>query len=436
MKPVIEILGKVVPTVEGDWNIKNKYSEISIVFDNQSNKSYISKKEVPAGISILNKEYWHIFGNTRIDSDSILLLSRIENGIITSYTLEEAINSISVKDRRIGMFISFYEKPTKDILNYRWNLYQFNSNNIDDFLDITAWDSIYYPKTKFYGLFVNEEDLYNAKKNPSTGDYAFVGNSLGEANVYVCRIKNVWTPTKEKATEFISIKIQGTVTVGENGNWFNNGIDTGISAKGEKGDKPYLRYNEDTKSIEYSFDKINWELLVLADDITASATIEIGKVTYGKGVHPTVNNSGTKAAAIFDFILPDTNSIKIGNVKTLIAGSKATVVNSGTAYDAIFDFGIPMGNPGVQGEKGDTTTIKGIYDTEEELKQAFPDGDNNNAYLVGTSSPYNLYLFLNNDWIKVGSINQIEAGVFDGGRADSVYGGARTINCGNAETIY
>lgn len=373
MKPIIETLGKVVPTVEGDWNIKNKYSEISIVFDEQSNKSYISKKEVPVGISILNKEYWHCFGNMRIDSDSIILLSRIENGIITSYTLEEAIKSISIEDRRIGMFISFYEKPIGNLLNYRWNLYQFNSNNIDDFLDITAWNSIYYLKTKFYGLFANEEDLYNTKKNPSTGDYAFVGNSLGEANVYVCRIKNVWTFTTEKASEFISIIVKGNVTVGENGNWFNNGIDTGISAKGEKGDKPYIRYNSNTDNIEYSFDNINWDIIISRENIIGPAA-----------------------------------TIKIGSVVTVSSSTPASVINSGTKGEAIFDFKIPKGETGATGKKGDTGNgllISGYKDNVDSLPTTTKVGE---AWLVGTQTPYNLYIWNGTEWKDNGPINEAQ----------------------------
>lgn len=373
MKPIIETLGKVVPTVEGDWNIKNKYSEISIVFDEQSNKSYISKKEVPAGISILNKEYWHCFGNTRIDSDSIILLSRIENGIITSYTLEEAIKSISIEDRRIGMFISFYEKPTDELLNYRWNLYQFNSNTVDDFLDITAWTSIYYPKTKFYGLFANEEDLYNAKKNPSTGDYAFVGNSIGEANVYVCRIKNVWTSTTEKASEFITIIVKGNVTVGKNGNWFNNGIDTGISAKGEKGDKPYIRYNSNTDNIEYSFDNMNWDIIISRENIIGPAA-----------------------------------TIEIGSVITVSTTTPASVTNSGTKGEAILDFKIPKGETGATGEKGDTGNgllISGYKDDVDSLPTTTKIGE---AWLVGTQTPYNLYIWSGTEWKDNGPINEAQ----------------------------
>ena len=427
-------LGKVRPTVEGDWDRSKFYKELSIVFDEESNKSYISKKSVPSGISILNKNYWYRFGNNRIDSDSILILShKDDTGHINSFTLKEAIDSINVEDRRLGLFISFYEKPINSNGVYRWNLYQFNSNNVDNFSDISAWDSIYYNRTKFYGLLENEDILYKVKKNPNIGDYAFVGTSLGEAVVYRCYTKNIWKETTEKATEYLTILIQGTVTVGSNGNWFNDGVDTGIPAKGEKGDKPYFRFNAITGNVEYSFNQIDWEVLVNKEEITgAAATITIGDIFYNKGATPNVTNSGNSHEAILNFTLPDTNTIKIGEVTTAAGGTKAKVTNSGTAYDAVFDFVIPQGITGSKGDKGDGWSILGFKDSENELPS---DGKLGDTYLVGTVSPYSVYMHNGVSFINIGSATEIKAGVFDGGRADSVYGGTRIINCGTAEDI-
>lgn len=195
-----------------------------------------------------------------------------------------------------------------------------------------------------------------------------------------------------------ALPITGNVTIGNNGNWFVDGEDTGFKAQGPKGDNgqvPYLKL--DKGYVWYSYDLVIWHDLIPIIDITPG--------------------------------------IEIGEVSTLPAGSKATVSNSSGNKDAILNFGIPMGNTGPQGQKGDTTTIKGRYDTEELLKSAFPNGDGNNSYLVGTVSPYQLYLYLNEEWVSVGTINEVKSGVFDGGRADTKYGGARTIDCGTANTI-
>lgn len=274
MKEVIKELGKVIPTVEGDWDINKKYELLSIVYDTNSNKSYISKKDVPIGISILNKEYWGRFSNNRIDSDSIIILSHKNDlGQINSYTLEEAITTISDDDKRIGMFISFYEKPISADGNYRWNMYQFNSDSVEDWNDINYWYSIYYIKTKFFGLQETEEALYGVRINPDIGDYAFVGMTLKDAVIYRCRTKNVWTRTNEPAIDYITVMLKGNITVGPNGNWFENGVDTGIKAqgpkgdkgdsiKGDKGDTPVMRLDKPSGYVQYGYDGIHWENLV------------------------------------------------------------------------------------------------------------------------------------------------------------------------------
>ena len=282
MNSIYESLGKVRPTTEGDWDIRKEYSILSIVYDADANKSYISKKDVPINISILNREYWQPFANNRIDSDSIVLLSnKKDNGYINSYTLKEAINNISVKDRRIGMFISFYEKPNSESELYRWNLYQFNSNNIDDWNDVTAWSSIYYNKTKFYGLQLTEEALINIKKNPDIGDYAYVGETLKDAVIYRCINKNIWTPTKEKAIDYVTVTLNGNITVGPNGNWFENGVDTGIKAvgpkgdkgdniKGDKGDTPIIRLDKSSGYVQYGYDGVSWNNIIPISDFVVN----------------------------------------------------------------------------------------------------------------------------------------------------------------------
>lgn len=63
--------------------------------------------------------------------------------------------------------------------------------------------------------------------------------------------------------------------VGENGNWFVNGGDTGVQAQGPKGDEG------------------------------EGATVDVGSVTTSAaGSNAEVHNSGTTTAAVFDFVIP------------------------------------------------------------------------------------------------------------------------------------
>lgn len=355
-------LGKVRPTVEGDWDIGKSYKVLSIVFDEASNKSYISIKDVPKGISILNKKYWGRFGNNRIDSDSIILLSRKnENGDINTYTLEEAINSISIGDRRIGLFISFYEKPIDANSNYRWNMYQFNSNDINDWGNLEAWSSIYYVKTKFFGLQVNEEALYYVRKNPDVGDYAFVGDTLKDAVIYRCYGKNIWKRTEESAVDYLSIILKGNITIGSNGNWFQDNIDTGIKAQGPAGkdatledffssdsingvqnkvidarfnelenivfplevtftsNKLLLEYTGSNQSIELKFKITRREQYVAPDKVTItkdSSNIYSG-IDFAKTVETTVNKKGNTSFNL-EVIYKDLNVSKSLNVNMVL----------------------------------------------------------------------------------------------------------------------
>ena len=231
-----------------------------------------------------------------------------------------------------------------------------------------------------------------------------------------------------------SNQLVGDISISAEGNWVINGVDSGIPARGEKGDAPILRVNDEHTYIEYSYNSKVWYKLMDLDLITPKIEIE-DTISIDAASNPSVENIGDNFNVALQFKLPKSPDVKVGTVTTLPSGSKATVINGGTAHHVSLNFGIPMGNTGAQGQKGDTTTIKGIYDTEELLKQAFPTGDGNNAYLVGTTTPYELYLYLDSKWVSVGNINQIEAGVFDGGRADTKYGGARVIDCGGANVV-
>lgn len=283
-------------------------------------------------------------------TSNFINVTEIGSNLSGKYTLEEAIREIKKPARVGGCLITFIDKETND-----WKVYQFLGKDKDEWYDLEYWrDILGITEKKFKGAFISEEALYNTVKAPEVGDYAFVGTSIGESVVYVCKTRFVWSKTTEKATEYLTVLIQGTVTVGPNGNWFNNGEDTGIPAKGEKGDKPYLRYNDTTGNVEYSFNQTDWEVLVNKEEITgAAATVTVGTVT------------------------------------TLDENSNAQVTNSGTTHAAILNFKIP------KGKTGDGLIIKGTYDTEEILKEKVTSPKIGDNYVVGTTEPYHLWCYTN-----------------------------------------
>ena len=115
-------------------------------------------------------------------------------------------------------------------------------------------------------------------------------------------------------------------------------------------------------------------------------------------------------------------TVAIGTVATGDEGTQALVVNSGTATAAILDITIPKGDTGQQGpqgEQGETGpqgpkgdkgdpgnnfTISGYYDSLSALQAAVTSPENGDAYGVGTSAPYNIYIWSGTKWVDNGTI--------------------------------
>ena len=100
---------------------------------------------------------------------------------------------------------------------------------------------------------------------------------------------------------------------------------------------------------------------------------------------------------------------------------------------------------------------KGYFGTEDLLKASIPSATMGSKAYVGTNFPYSIYVWNGNGWVDSGEkltnnpeflgdyytreevdtkFSKIEVEVdyiFDGGRADTLYGGARELNCGGAD---
>ena len=71
--------------------------------------------------------------------------------------------------------------------------------------------------------------------------------------MYQCRTNTIWTNTGIKARNYISVIVGGNITIGENGNWFCNGKDTGIPstpAVNEQLDNINLQLQQHNKILE------------------------------------------------------------------------------------------------------------------------------------------------------------------------------------------
>lgn len=248
-----EVLGKVVMTAEGEWSSDNEYEILSIVHERLTDRAYISRQAVPAGVDISDSRFWMPLNVSGYTDTNVIILSKIEdNGVLKSFTLTEAINSITVTGRKPGAIICFYNN-NYDKFNTpaSWEIYQFNSTDIYDWTNTSKWTNIYYNYNKFVGWYLEEESLKLNYSNPTAGMYAYVGKNFVNATVYICKI-NKWENTGQEVRDFVSINITGETTVGENGHWWQNGIDTGIPAY----IVPIIRLNKG--QVEYTTDNVNW----------------------------------------------------------------------------------------------------------------------------------------------------------------------------------
>lgn len=139
-------LGKVCPTINGEWNKENKYDILSIVFNNDENCSYISKIDVPQNIDIHDTQYWQIF---QINSGIANVLD-----IFTSYSIVDALsankgrelknlidNIFTINDGidanlclNNGIYQNVYRNVPNDLNYYLINIKNTDINDIDNII--------------------------------------------------------------------------------------------------------------------------------------------------------------------------------------------------------------------------------------------------------------------------------------------------------------
>ena len=92
----------------------------------------------------------------------------------------------------------------------------------------------------------------------------------------------------------------------------------------------------------------------------------------------------------------DAATIALGNYATGEPGTEVVISNTGTPNAAVFNFVIPKGNVGPQGPKGEPgkgLTILGTYPTLQALTEAVTSAQQGDMYNVGTTAPYDIYMW-------------------------------------------
>lgn len=211
MEIISNKMGRVRPVPEGEHDAGRDYRMLSIVYSNQTNKSYISKQDVPVGINIDNKVYWQVFGNGKFVDNAIINVSYLEDSIVP-HTLAEAISMVAEEDRRPGIVLAFFEKESNYDEGNAWILYQFKGSSIDDWDKQQYWTSVYNRENKFKGWFLNSTELVERWPYPYTGDYAYVGQSLNNSWIWRCNDDGSWSRTSERFINNTTINYYGDIS--------------------------------------------------------------------------------------------------------------------------------------------------------------------------------------------------------------------------------
>ena len=317
MKQFSKDLGNVSLAPKGKWSREQEYERLALVYNACDNLSYVAKINVPSGVDIENREYWQPMNATGYaDNNFINLTAENENGTITAYeTLEEAVATILPINRRAGATLSFYNLNSDRLdRQAEFELWQFNSTDLANWENRDYWNNIYYNWNVFAGWYIDADALTNHVEIPNVGQYAYVGSNLNDALLYQCRTNGTWTNTGIKVRNYISVVVSGNITIGENGNWFSDGKDTGIPATpnvDEQIDNIIIQLQQHSRNIS----KIEEKNIKLTDRIeslnetVASNIVNLNKlndtvypITLGFNVSP---NVGTMKTSINYSIVSD-----------------------------------------------------------------------------------------------------------------------------------
>lgn len=175
------VLGKVVPTPAGMHDRLQAYDFLSIVYDRDTLVAYLSRKCVPAGVEVTNREYWQPLNVSGYQDDNVITIDdRNVSGQLIPYTLKTVLPTIAKVARKQGALLTFFSLEGGP----HWEIWQFFGLDVSDWEDTTQWRTIYNTYTKFVGWYDTVDELYHLYVGDINGKYALVGPTLKEVQIY------------------------------------------------------------------------------------------------------------------------------------------------------------------------------------------------------------------------------------------------------------
>lgn len=320
MKQFSKDLGNVSLAPKGKWNREQEYEKLALVYNACDNLSYVAKINVPSGVDIENREYWQPMNATGYaDNNFINLTAENENGTITAFeTLEEAVATILPINRRAGATLSFYNLNSDRLdRQAEFELWQFNSTDLANWENRDYWNNVYYNWNVFAGWYIGADALKNHVKVPNIGQYAYVGSNFNDAVLYQCRTNSTWTNTNIKVRNYMSVVVSGNVTIGDNGNWFSEGKDTGIPA---------------TPAVDEQIDNIIMQLQQHSTNISKIEEKNIEQTNGIESLNETVASTIANLNKLNDTVYPITLGFNVSpNVGTMKTSINYSIVSDGKA---------------------------------------------------------------------------------------------------------
>ena len=210
-------LGKVSITVNGIWENKD-YDKLSLVYHEERNASYISKRPVPKDTLISDTKYWTLivqggFSNdvvkdiyTKSEIDQLFVVSietikqYIEEKLINYYTKEEIDNVISNID-----LSNYYNKEEIDNKLREYATKEDLDNIVIEGGNITIDLTSYVKKVDLERDYAKKSDIPTIPTFKTINDQSIIGegnivieSSSGEGSTPV---ENNYNPTLDSSTE-------------------------------------------------------------------------------------------------------------------------------------------------------------------------------------------------------------------------------------------